>query len=135
MLACGAIGFVDDWIKLHHRRSLGLSGRWKMLLLAGIATAVGVAAHHQKLGHSVFVPIIDRWVPLGWGWYLLVFVVIAGAANAVNLTDGLDGLAAGHLDHRPLHPDGDGGDDLHPLARPEQLRIETGSTPRSSARR
>jgi phospho-N-acetylmuramoyl-pentapeptide-transferase len=95
MLACGAIGFADDLIKLRHRRSLGLSGRWKMLLLLGIAIAVGFAAHHQQLRHDVFVPVLDRWIPLGWGWYVLVFFIIAGAANAVNLTDGLDGLAAG----------------------------------------
>jgi phospho-N-acetylmuramoyl-pentapeptide-transferase len=94
-LACGAIGFADDLIKLRHRRSLGLSGRVKMLLLLAIAAAVGYAGHHQHLRHNVFVPIVDRSVPLGWGWYVLVFFVIAGAANAVNLTDGIDGLAAG----------------------------------------
>jgi len=66
-----------------------------MAFLIGIAAAVGVAAHHQHLKHSVFVPIIDQHVPLGWGFYVLVFFVIAGAANAVNLTDGIDGLAAG----------------------------------------
>ncbi len=95
MLACGAIGFADDLIKLRHRRSLGLSGRWKMLLLLGIAIAVGFAAHHQQLRHDVFVPVLNEWIPLGPGWYVLVFLIIAGAANAVNLTDGLDGLAAG----------------------------------------
>jgi phospho-N-acetylmuramoyl-pentapeptide-transferase len=95
MLACGAIGFLDDLTKLRHRRSLGLSGRLKMVFLIGIAAAVGVAAHHQHLKHSVFVPIIDQHVPLSWGFYVLVFFVIAGAANAVNLTDGIDGLAAG----------------------------------------
>jgi phospho-N-acetylmuramoyl-pentapeptide-transferase len=94
-IACGGIGFLDDLIKLRHQRSLGLSGRLKMLLLGGIAAAVGVAAHHQHLPHDVFVPVVDRWVPLGFGWYVLVFFIIAGAANAVNLTDGLDGLAAG----------------------------------------
>jgi phospho-N-acetylmuramoyl-pentapeptide-transferase len=94
-LACGAIGFVDDLIKLRHRRSLGLSGRFKMLGLIAIAAAVSVAAHHDQLSHSVFVPIVDRSVPLGFGWYLLVFLIIVGTANAVNLTDGLDGLAAG----------------------------------------
>jgi phospho-N-acetylmuramoyl-pentapeptide-transferase len=94
-LACGVIGFADDFIKLRHRRSLGLSGRVKMLLLLAIAAAVGFAAHHQQLRHDVFVPIVDRWVPLGWGWYVLAFFIIAGAANAVNLTDGIDGLAAG----------------------------------------
>jgi phospho-N-acetylmuramoyl-pentapeptide-transferase len=94
-IACGAIGFLDDYIKLRHRRSLGLSGRLKMLFLIGIAAAVGVAAHHQHLSHNVFVPLVDVHVSLGWGWYLLVFFIIAGAANAVNLTDGIDGLAAG----------------------------------------
>jgi phospho-N-acetylmuramoyl-pentapeptide-transferase len=95
MLACGAIGFADDLIKLRHRRSLGLSARWKMLLLLAITIVVSIAAQHQKLSHDVFVPVVNEWVPLGWGWYVLVFFIIAGAANAVNLTDGLDGLAAG----------------------------------------
>jgi phospho-N-acetylmuramoyl-pentapeptide-transferase len=95
MLACGAIGFLDDLTKLRHQRSLGLSGRLKMLFLLGIAAAVGYAAHHQHLRHSVFVPIVDHRVQLGWGFYVLVFFIIAGAANAVNLTDGIDGLAAG----------------------------------------
>jgi phospho-N-acetylmuramoyl-pentapeptide-transferase len=94
-LACGAIGFLDDWIKLRHRRSLGLNGRWKMLLLAAVTVVVGISAHHQKLPHDVFVPIVDKSLPLGPAWYLLLFLIIAGAVNGVNLTDGLDGLAAG----------------------------------------
>ncbi|MBV8080908.1 MAG: phospho-N-acetylmuramoyl-pentapeptide-transferase [Actinobacteria bacterium] len=94
-LACGGIGFLDDWIKLRHQRSLGLSGRWKMLLLVGITVAVGFAAHHQQLPHTVFVPIVNTSLSLGPAWYVLVFFVIAGAVNGVNLTDGLDGLAAG----------------------------------------
>jgi phospho-N-acetylmuramoyl-pentapeptide-transferase len=94
-LACGAIGFLDDYIKLHHKRSLGLSGRWKMLMLLGVTVAVGFAAHHQKLSHAVFVPVVDRNVPLGVFWYLLLFLIIAGSVNGVNLADGLDGLAAG----------------------------------------
>src|SRR4029077_16837685 len=94
-LGCGAIGFIDDYIKVRHRRSLGLSGRIKMLLLIAISVVVCIAAEHQKLRHAVFIPIVDKWVPLEWGYYVLVFLVIAGAANAVNLTDGLDGLAAG----------------------------------------
>jgi phospho-N-acetylmuramoyl-pentapeptide-transferase len=95
MLACGAIGFLDDFIKLRHRRSLGLSGRWKMLLLVCVTIAVGVAAHHQHVGTSVFIPIVDRSLPLSYGWYLLLFLIIAGAVNGVNLADGVDGLAAG----------------------------------------
>ncbi|HEV2590365.1 MAG TPA: phospho-N-acetylmuramoyl-pentapeptide-transferase [Gaiellaceae bacterium] len=95
MIACGAVGFLDDFIKLRHKRSLGLRGRWKMLLLIAIAAAVGFAAHHQQLRHDVFIPIVDKWLPLGPAWYVLVFLIIAGAVNGVNLADGVDGLAAG----------------------------------------
>jgi phospho-N-acetylmuramoyl-pentapeptide-transferase len=94
-LACAAIGFLDDFQKLRHRRSLGLRGRWKILMLIGVTAAVGYAAHHQHLGHSVFVPIVNWYLPLGPLWYGLLFLIIAGAVNGVNLTDGLDGLAAG----------------------------------------
>jgi phospho-N-acetylmuramoyl-pentapeptide-transferase len=94
-LGCGAIGFLDDFIKLTHRRSLGLRGRWKMLLLALITVGVGVAADHQHLPTNVFIPVVHWSVELSWGWYVLLFLVIAGTANGVNLTDGLDGLAAG----------------------------------------
>jgi phospho-N-acetylmuramoyl-pentapeptide-transferase len=94
-LACGAIGFLDDFTKLRHKRSLGLRGRWKMVFLILITAAVGLAAHHQQLRHDVFVPILDKWLPLGPFWYVLLFLIIAGAVNGVNLTDGVDGLAAG----------------------------------------
>jgi phospho-N-acetylmuramoyl-pentapeptide-transferase len=94
-LACGAIGFVDDFIKLTHRRSLGLSGRWKLLLLGLVAIGVGIAARHQHLPTTVYIPVVDWNLELSYAWYGLVFLVIAGAANGVNLTDGLDGLAAG----------------------------------------
>jgi phospho-N-acetylmuramoyl-pentapeptide-transferase len=94
-LACAGIGFLDDYLKLHHKRSLGLRGRWKILMLIGITAAVGYAAHHQQLSHNVFVPVADWNVPLGPFWYVLLFLIIGGAVNGVNLTDGLDGLAAG----------------------------------------
>jgi phospho-N-acetylmuramoyl-pentapeptide-transferase len=93
-LSCGAIGFLDDFTKLTHRRSLGLSGRWKMLLLALVTLGVALAARHQQLPTSVYVPGIGD-IELSYGFYVLLFLVIAGAANGVNLTDGLDGLAAG----------------------------------------
>jgi phospho-N-acetylmuramoyl-pentapeptide-transferase len=93
-LGCGAIGFLDDFIKLTHRRSLGLSGRWKMLLLVGITVGVAFAARHQQLPTSVYVPGLGD-LQLSYFWYVLVFLAVAGAANGVNLTDGLDGLAAG----------------------------------------
>ena len=94
-LACGAIGFLDDLTKLRHRRSLGLRGRWKMLMLIGVTGAVGVAAHHQHLSHHVYVPVAGVSIPLGPLWYGLLFLIIAGAVNGVNLIDGVDGLAAG----------------------------------------
>src|SRR5262249_18092276 len=94
-LACAGVGFLDDSLKLRHQRSLGLQGRWKMLLLIAIPVAVGFAAHHQGLSHEVYVPIADFAIPLGPFWYVLLFLIIAGATNGVNLTDGLDGLAAG----------------------------------------
>jgi phospho-N-acetylmuramoyl-pentapeptide-transferase len=94
-VACGAVGFADDFIKLTHRRSLGLSGRWKMLLLAVISAAVAWLAHDRELSTGVYVPFLDWEVPLSYAWYGLVFLLVAGFANGVNLTDGVDGLAAG----------------------------------------
>jgi phospho-N-acetylmuramoyl-pentapeptide-transferase len=94
-LGCGAIGFLDDFIKLTHRRSLGLAGRWKMILLVGITVVVAIVANHIHLDHRVYLPIADVWIPLSYAWYPFLFLVIAGAANGANLADGIDGLAAG----------------------------------------
>jgi phospho-N-acetylmuramoyl-pentapeptide-transferase len=94
-LSCGAIGFVDDFTKLTHRRSLGLRGRWKLLLLAGITAVVAYVTHHRHFDTAVYIPVVNGKLQLSWGWYVLLFFIIAGAANAVNLTDGVDGLAAG----------------------------------------
>jgi phospho-N-acetylmuramoyl-pentapeptide-transferase len=96
-LGCGAIGFLDDFIKFSHRRSLGLAGRWKLLLLALVTAGTGYLAHRAGLNHltSLNLPATNYRVPLGPLWYVFLFLVIAGAANGVNLTDGLDGLAAG----------------------------------------
>ncbi|HUI36115.1 MAG TPA: hypothetical protein VLZ04_01365, partial [Gaiellaceae bacterium] len=55
-LACGAIGFLDDFIKLTHRRSLGLNGRWKLILLGVITVGVGIAARHQDLPTEIYIP-------------------------------------------------------------------------------
>jgi phospho-N-acetylmuramoyl-pentapeptide-transferase len=94
-LACGAIGFLDDFIKLTHRRSLGLPGRWKLLLLAAVTVVVAIVARHLHLSTDVYIPVIDITVPLSYGWYVFLFFVIAGAANGTNLADGVDGLLAG----------------------------------------
>jgi phospho-N-acetylmuramoyl-pentapeptide-transferase len=94
-IACAAIGFVDDWTKLTHRRSLGLPGRWKLVLLALITAFVALVVSNLDYKTDVFVPLIGVDVQLSYGWYVLLFLMIAGASNGVNLTDGLDGLAAG----------------------------------------
>jgi phospho-N-acetylmuramoyl-pentapeptide-transferase len=96
-LACGAIGFLDDWMKIVKKRSLGLSGRWRMLgLLAVSAVLVSVAVEVVGLPTALDVPVLNESFEIGTvAFYVLVFLVVAGAANAVNLTDGLDGLAAG----------------------------------------
>jgi phospho-N-acetylmuramoyl-pentapeptide-transferase len=94
-LACAAIGFADDWAKLTRRRSLGLSGRWKLVLLALITAFVAIVVAELDYKTEVYLPLIGVDVELSYGWYVLLFVMIAGAANGVNLTDGLDGLAAG----------------------------------------
>jgi phospho-N-acetylmuramoyl-pentapeptide-transferase len=94
-LACGAIGFLDDFIKLTHKRSLGLPGRWKLLLLAGVTVVVAMVARHLHLSTDVYIPVLDVSVPLSYAWYAFLFLVIGGAANGTNLADGIDGLAAG----------------------------------------
>jgi phospho-N-acetylmuramoyl-pentapeptide-transferase len=92
-----AIGFLDDYIKVVKRRSLGLPARWK--LAAQIALAAGlwwVATNEVGLDPTIEVRILDAQLYIGPVLYiLLTALVIAGASNAVNLTDGLDGLAAG----------------------------------------
>jgi phospho-N-acetylmuramoyl-pentapeptide-transferase len=95
-LGCAAIGFLDDWTKLTRRRSLGLAGRWKLALLVLISVFVGVVAYRQRdIDTSIYLPLIGVDLELSYAWYGLLFLMIAGAANGVNLTDGLDGLAAG----------------------------------------
>jgi phospho-N-acetylmuramoyl-pentapeptide-transferase len=91
------IGFVDDWLKIVKRRSLGLSARWK--LAWQLALAVGlwwVVRYKLDFADSIELRISDATIHLGpYLYVLLIFLVIAGSSNAVNLSDGLDGLAAG----------------------------------------
>ena len=94
-LGCAAIGFVDDYSKIARRRSLGLSGRWKLALLVPLTALLGYVAHVEHVSTRLYLPLLDVHVDLGWAWYGFIFLVLAGATNAVNLTDGLDGLAAG----------------------------------------
>jgi phospho-N-acetylmuramoyl-pentapeptide-transferase len=92
------VGAFDDWIKVSHERNLGLSKRAKMggLLLVALGFAVACVAWTDQETTVSFT----RWDQPGWnltsvGWVVLAVLLIAGTTNAVNLTDGLDGLAAG----------------------------------------
>ena len=62
---------------------------------AAITAVVAYVTHHRDFETKVYLPVINGKLPLSWAWYVLLFFIIAGAANGVNLTDGLDGLAAG----------------------------------------
>ena len=95
MLGLGLVGFVDDLIKVRHRRSLGLSKMAKVVGQAVVAIAFGLVA--VKVAHvSADLSFIrDTGLSLGIVFYVWVFVILASSANAVNLTDGLDGLASG----------------------------------------
>jgi phospho-N-acetylmuramoyl-pentapeptide-transferase len=96
-LANASIGFVDDWMKIVRRRSLGLSARYKLALQLLLSLFIGfVVLHFSGLDTRIDVPFTDVRLDLGtFGFYAVVFLTLAGFSNAVNLTDGLDGLAAG----------------------------------------
>jgi phospho-N-acetylmuramoyl-pentapeptide-transferase len=115
LVAFAAIGFVDDYAKVAKRRNLGLTGKKKITLQIAVSSIVGfvllVLATHSAYSTQLIVPFVKRFRPdlvihsllsSGHLWPLaflpfLAFValVITGSSNAVNLTDGLDGLAIG----------------------------------------
>lgn len=92
-LGFGLIGFMDDYDKVKKRSTAGVSGRVRLaaeFLVAGIAAWLIVS----QISTNLYVPLLTgRSIPLGPFYYVFAAVVIVGAGNAVNLTDGLDGLA------------------------------------------
>lgn len=115
LVAFGAIGFIDDYAKVRRKQNLGLTARRKILLQVIVALMVGfilLTLHAQKMySTSINVPffkgfkpdlLIEQWVHSPWtyplafiGFYAFIAFIIVGSSNAVNLTDGLDGLAIG----------------------------------------
>ena len=93
----GAVGSVDDWMKLRRRSHHGMSGRMKLvlqLLVAFVVTLVFIELSPPQLRYGVAIPFLkDSLVPLGLLYVPFAMLVMVGASNAVNLTDGLDGLA------------------------------------------
>ena len=100
MLGVGAVGFADDYVKFSKRRSLGLTGKGKLIPQFLVALAVGWAieqwASHGAFSTVITFPFLKKLlIDLGILYIPFVAVVVVGASNAVNLTDGLDGLAIG----------------------------------------
>ncbi len=92
----GVIGFLDDYIKVALKRSLGLKARQKLvgqILLAAVLAYTAIVFFGR--GTELWIPLVGSQVDLGLFYYFLIFLVLVGTTNAVNLTDGLDGLAAG----------------------------------------
>ena len=96
-VAFGLLGFVDDYIKVKKQTSDGVSARGKLLfqfLVAGGAVIWLMQLQMEPLNGALAVPFFkDVLINLGWGFVIFGAVVIVGSSNAVNLTDGLDGLA------------------------------------------
>ncbi|MCB1022283.1 MAG: phospho-N-acetylmuramoyl-pentapeptide-transferase, partial [Acidobacteria bacterium] len=115
LLGFGLIGFVDDYAKMRKARNLGLTARvklaWQMLITLGIGSALAFLYLHNGYEPVLVLPffkslrpslvfetlLASPWTfPLAFsGWFVFLFLVLVGASNAVNLTDGLDGLAIG----------------------------------------
>ena len=98
-LGFALVGFVDDYRKTVKKRNMGLSARAKFLWQCLVAGLVCLAIFKLSGGNTrLLVPFVKSFTPdLGYGYLLLGIFIIVGASNAVNLTDGLDGLAAGPL--------------------------------------
>ncbi len=99
ILGYGLIGFVDDYMKLVQKSSKGLTAKSKLGLQVLVAAFVGVILQlYPDFDSLLNVPFFKAVTPdIGWGYVLLTIIVIVGASNAVNLTDGLDGLAIGPI--------------------------------------
>ncbi len=96
-IAFGTIGFFDDYLKVSKRDSNGLSGRLKLVLQVAIATVATfwiMSNLPPELRTTLAIPFLkNTLLNLGWGFVAFSVLVMVGASNAVNLTDGLDGLA------------------------------------------
>ncbi|CAM3575212.1 phospho-N-acetylmuramoyl-pentapeptide-transferase [Marinicrinis lubricantis] len=94
-LGYGLIGFLDDYIKIVFKRSLGLTARQKMLGQLIFAVIVCVMLYRIDHNTDLIIPGLDLHIPLGWLYYPFVILFMMGMSNAVNFTDGLDGLLSG----------------------------------------
>jgi phospho-N-acetylmuramoyl-pentapeptide-transferase len=95
-LMCGLIGFIDDYMSLKKQRSLGLRGWVKILLLVIVCIYFFLVAKYViNIDTTISIPLTSLKFQLGNWYYIIPAIIIISTTNAVNLTDGLDGLAAG----------------------------------------
>jgi phospho-N-acetylmuramoyl-pentapeptide-transferase len=95
-IACALLGFADDYTKIVKRRSLGLRARTKLVVQVVISLGLWwVATRQAHLPPTLRLRFVDYQVDLGALYPVLIYFVVAGTTSGVNLTDGLDGLAAG----------------------------------------
>lgn len=95
-LGHGLLGFSDDFIKAVKRRNLGLTAKQKLAGQVVLAILFCyISTTYAALPTTLWIPLVDITVDLGFAYYILALLIIIGTTNAVNLTDGLDGLATG----------------------------------------
>ena len=99
-LACffafGVIGFLDDYLKVHLKHNLGLKPYQKIIGQVAISVIIAIFAYQSPLiGSEIFIPFTSQSIDLGWFFIPFCIFVFLATTNAVNLTDGLDGLAGG----------------------------------------
>jgi len=95
LVGFGLLGFLDDFIKIGFKRNLGLTSLQKLIGQIIIAIIFYFIMRQYNLGTAISIPGTNIEWELGWFYAVLVIVMLVGASNAVNLTDGLDGLLAG----------------------------------------
>ncbi len=92
----GAIGFIDDYLKIIKKQNEGLKAKQKFALQIVLSVIFAVMVTHvSDYGTQIYFPIIDKFYNIGFFYYIFVVFVVLAMTNAVNLTDGLDGLASG----------------------------------------
>ncbi len=137
MIGAGLVGFADDLIKVRNERNLGLNKRTKMVGLLVVAIGFAVLAVQLAPVHTTlsFTRFSSPGIELGKvGWCIVVVLMVIGSANAVNLTDGLDGLAAGSAIYAFVcytviafwgfrHTGGTGANDIYHLVHAYDLAV------------
>ncbi len=93
MISYGAVGFLDDFLKIKHHENLGLKAYQKIIAQSGIAVILSIFCYFNGgFSKTIIIPFTDLTFDIGWWIVPLVFMLYIATTNAVNLLDGLDGL-------------------------------------------